>query len=370
MLVASPIHQILDLARWAPSGDNTQPWQFEILDECRLVVHGRDTRTDCVYDLDGRASQLSLGALLETLDIAAAGLGLGTRVVRRKAMPDTEPTFDVSVFPQANRSGADLVAAIPARRVFRRPMSFHVIGERDRRALASAVGPDHELLWFGSWAERLRWASLLWANAGLRLRLPEAFEVHRRVIQWHARFSPDRIPDQALGAGPATLAIMRLAMSSWARVNFLNTWLGGTIGPRLEMDWIPAMACGAHLAIVAKRPPHTLDDYVAAGRAVQRFWLTATQLGLQHQPAVTPLIFSRYLREGRSFTSTVALQTSTARIQAQLESLLGPRCAHAIWLGRMGYGAPGRSRSERKPLATLLGKPPGCTASFTLNEDP
>ena len=25
--------KILDLARWAPSGDNTQPWRFEIVDE-------------------------------------------------------------------------------------------------------------------------------------------------------------------------------------------------------------------------------------------------------------------------------------------------------------------------------------------------
>jgi nitroreductase len=25
--------QILDLARWAPSGDNTQPWRFEIKGE-------------------------------------------------------------------------------------------------------------------------------------------------------------------------------------------------------------------------------------------------------------------------------------------------------------------------------------------------
>jgi nitroreductase len=368
MLSASPIHQILDLARWAPSGDNTQPWQFEIVDECNFVIYGRDTRADCVYDLDGRASQLSLGALIETIDIAAAGLGLGTQVARRTGMPDTEPTFDVSVLPQADRTEARLVPAIPARRVFRRPMSLRAIGEPERRTLNAAVGPDHELLWFGDLSERLQWASLLWSNAGLRLRLPEAFEVHRRVIQWHARFSPDRIPDQALGAGPATLAIMRLAMSSWARVNFLNTWLGGTIGPRLEMDWIPALACGAHIAIVAKQAPQTIDDQLAAGRAVQRFWLTATQLGLQHQPAVTPLIFSRYLRDGLRFTSDPSLQASAVRIQAQLELLLGQRSNDVVWLGRLGHGAPASSRSERKLLAALLGKRPGHASTIGSNE--
>jgi len=47
------IEQILDQARWAPSGDNTQPWRFEIKGPLHVVVHGSDTRRHCVYDLDG-----------------------------------------------------------------------------------------------------------------------------------------------------------------------------------------------------------------------------------------------------------------------------------------------------------------------------
>ncbi|HWW68783.1 MAG TPA: nitroreductase family protein, partial [Duganella sp.] len=70
------LEQILELARWAPSGDNTQPWRFEILDARRLIVHGHDTRDHCVYDLDGHPSQISLGALLETMAIAASTFGL------------------------------------------------------------------------------------------------------------------------------------------------------------------------------------------------------------------------------------------------------------------------------------------------------
>ena len=53
--------KILDLARWAPSGDNTQPWRFEISGDLQVVVHGFDTRDHCVYDLRGHASQLALG---------------------------------------------------------------------------------------------------------------------------------------------------------------------------------------------------------------------------------------------------------------------------------------------------------------------
>ena len=84
----SVVRQILELARWAPSGDNTQPWRFEIEDEQHLVVHGFDMRDHVIYDLQGRASQLALGGLLETIEIAARSRGLKCDINRRQDMPE------------------------------------------------------------------------------------------------------------------------------------------------------------------------------------------------------------------------------------------------------------------------------------------
>ena len=77
------LQRILERARWAPSGDNTQPWRFEILGEDHVVVHGYDTRDHVVYDLDGHASQLAVGALLETIQIAATEEACVTHITRR-----------------------------------------------------------------------------------------------------------------------------------------------------------------------------------------------------------------------------------------------------------------------------------------------
>ena len=66
------IEQILDLARWAPSGDNTQVWRFEIVAPDQVAVHCYDTRDHVVYDLDGHPSQVAVGAMLETMAIAAS----------------------------------------------------------------------------------------------------------------------------------------------------------------------------------------------------------------------------------------------------------------------------------------------------------
>jgi hypothetical protein len=357
MTAPNIIGQILDLARWAPSGDNSQPWRFEVVDERHFIIHGFDTRTECIYDLDGRPSQISLGALIETASIAASAHGLSLQVERRRSLPDTRPTFDVALVPLDQPAPSPLLAAIEQRRVQRRRLETRPLTEAELRGLEAAVGPDHTVLWFSGWQQRLRWANLLWDNAGLRLRLPEAFEVHRRVIQWHAQFSPDRIPDHALGVDALTLAMMRQAMSSWERLDFLNTWLGGTLAPRLMMDWLPALACAAHVAIVARQPPMSIDDYVAGGRAVQRFWLTATCLGLQHQPAITPLVFARYRREGRRFTARQSLWPLAQGLGDRLNEILAGSAPSAIWLGRIGHGPAASARSVRLSLQELQAPP-------------
>jgi len=66
LLVQNPeLKTVLDHGRWAPSGDNMQPWRFKLLDNSHFDIHGFDTRKHCVYDLNGHASQLALGMLLE-----------------------------------------------------------------------------------------------------------------------------------------------------------------------------------------------------------------------------------------------------------------------------------------------------------------
>lgn len=355
-MTQSAIHQILDLARWAPSGDNVQPWRFEIVDDRRFVIHGSDTRDHVVYDLDGRPSQLALGCLIETASIAASAHGLALEVQRRRDMPETRPTFDVTLVSRSGTAPDPLLPAITVRATQRRSMSTRELTAAERQALEAAVGPRYEIAWLLGWPAKWQWVKLLWRNAGLRLRLPEAFEVHRSMIEWDATTSADRMPDQSLGVNLLTRKLMRSAMQSQQRVQFLNDYLGGTLLPRVEMDLVPGLACAGHAAILAREPDFSIDGCVANGRAVQRFWLTAARLGLQHQPEMTPLIFGRYVAESRRFTSTPRLQELAVRLSRRLDELLAGRAGQAVWLGRIGHGNPPVSRSVRLPLESLLVK--------------
>lgn len=351
----SVAEKILDLARWAPSGDNTQVWQFEIIDDHHLVIHGRFISDTCVYDLQGHASEVALGALLETLVLAATEHGLKAKIRRRTDTPTNQPTFDVYLRHDPELKPHPLTRYIKARSVQRRPLRTRPLTLKEKEALEGAVGEGYRILWLEGFGNRLRAALLMFRNAGIRLTMPEAYEEHKKTIEWRTRYSEDRIPDQALGTDPVLTCIMEWAMKSWRRINALNRYAAGTWLARIEMDLIPGLACGAHFAIIANQPPVSADDYTAAGGAVQRFWLTVTQLGLQLQPETTPLIFRSYIVQDIQFTQKTQVQQKAKVLIKPLSALLGEQGAkQAIFMGRIGAGPAPRARSLRRPLKALL----------------
>lgn len=346
--------QILELARWAPSGDNTQPWRFEILADDHVVVHGFDTRDEVIYDFRGHPSHMSHGALLETLRIAATRFGLVANWERRMG-DDSAPVYDVRLVPSPGLEPDPLADAITRRVVQRRPMRMTPLTEAQRTALVDAAGVEHTLTFFEPFARRLAVARLLWGNAHLRLTCPEAYHVHRDIIEWGVRYSEDRIPDQAVGVDPLTTHLMRWVMQSWRRVEFFNRYLLGTVAPRIQLDLIPALACSAHVLVTARGPLEGIDDYVRAGVAMQRVWLAASAHGLHLQPQMTPVIFRWYARSGERVSARESINQGAARLASRFEALAGlPADARIAFFCRVGVCEAPHARSTRRPLHSLM----------------
>lgn len=348
------IERILNLARWAPSGDNTQPWRFEILGDEHVLVHGFDTREQVVYDLDGHASQLAVGALLETIKIAATTEGRFAYINRRLDTPDDHLLIDINFVRDASQSQNPLCPSIIKRVVQRRAMSTHPLTPAQKLALEAALPEGYRICWFEGVRQRWRVARFMFNNAKVRLITPEAYEVHKTVIEWGARFSENKIPEQAVGVDPITARFMRWAMTDWERITFLNKWLMGDLPPRIQLDLLPGMACAAHFALFAPCL-NSIDDYLAAGRAMQVFWLAATDQGLYIQPEMTPVIFTRYHRQGRDFTRTTQAKKLVNRLNQELIKLLDAEDTYSLFfMGRIGLGPAPVARSLRHPLTKLI----------------
>ncbi|WP_311762351.1 hypothetical protein, partial [Pseudomonas aeruginosa] len=69
----------------------------------------------------------------------------------------------------------------------------------------------------------------------IRLRAPETFPVHRRVVDWQHRRSPAGIPASATGLDRPTRAVMRWAIRDWQSMRRLNAVLG-TWGAQAQLD--------------------------------------------------------------------------------------------------------------------------------------
>ncbi len=349
------IKKILDTARWAPSGDNTQPWRFEIIDPLHVCVHAFDTRTHCVYDLDGHPSQIAVGALLETAAIGASQFGLRMVASRRPESLEHAPLIDLRFQKDSSISASPLLPCIEKRSVQRRPLSMRPLTEFEQEALQTAVGIGYKVHWISGFKDRVRTAKLMFHSARIRLIIPEAYKVHKEIIEWNSRYSTDRVPDQALGTDPLTTKLMQNILQSWDRVVFFNRFLAGTWAPRIQLDFIPSLACASHFVLVADKPPATIDDYIAAGRAMQRFWLTCTHLGLLMQPEVTPLVFSRYARRNVQFSTVSQAMPLAHEVQTRLVHLVGRHTAeNAVFMGRIGQGKQPFARSLRRPLESLM----------------
>lgn len=353
-MTGSAIERILALARWAPSGDNAQPWRFEMTSDRDLIIHAHDTRDHCLYDLCGHASQLSVGALLETIAIAASAEGMEVQFKRCPEAKDTEPRF-VLHFQEREQGTVDpLYFAIQRRAVQRRWMPVRRLNRTEKSRLEEAAGQGFRIHWFESVEQRIAVGALMFQTGRIRYSIPEAFHTHQRVIEWKASHSPNRIPDRSLGISTLQLAIMQLAMKSWHNMQLFNRFFASAWTTPLQLDFLPALACGAHFAMLADSEPSGIDDYVKAGRAVQRVWLAATSLGLWQQPEMVPLIFAEYSRSGTTFTGVPEKQAASDNIRQRLTRLLGHDAPKTVWLARIGGGKGPKARATRLSLEELL----------------
>ncbi len=347
----SPIEEILNLGRWAPSGDNAQPWRFRILDEATVSVRLLADTTDIYEYRDGEPSRLAAGMLLETLRIAATGW-------RRDMSWEVDATAQEIVVRLPPTSGIDpdpLLSFVTLRTVDRRPFQARRLAAGERLRLEQSVGGVVPVEWHESLSARWRIARMSGRATDIRLRCPECFPIHQRIIDWTGRLSPQGIPACALGVGRVPLRLLRWGLTDWVRMQRLNH-IAGTWGTAMQTDTLPGLLSGAYL--VAKYPPSGGDtlSLLRAGQGLQRLWLTATQLGLAMQPMLAPLAFAHYGETEAPFTADARLREKAKTLADEFRRTIGVSAAETVFLARIGEPRQGlpSCRSTRLPLADLI----------------
>jgi nitroreductase len=310
----------LRAAAAAPSIHNTQPWLFRVngrepAGATIEVCVDRSRRLE-ILDPDGREMFVSVGAAVFNLRVALAAAGYRTTVYRIPEN-DLDIAARVTVGAVEEPSGAALAlhAAIARRHTNRRPFADRQIPFGTMEELRGAAT-----------AER---ASLLDVGPDLRSGVLSLTRSAERRMQ----SEPAYLRELATWTSP----------SSVGRTDGLPRHV---IGPRDRNASLPLRDLGIGLGLPATQvefepeptllvlytPDDTTTDWVRAGEALQRIWLTATVRGL----AMTPMSQVTELAALRAL-----LSDSATRYVAQI-------------VLRIGYPLTPALPSPRRPLSDLL----------------
>jgi len=352
---APAIERILDLARWAPSGDNEQPWRFELQSEERVRVHVRLRPGENIYEYaNGRPVWLAVGALLESLRLAAS---LHGRRCHWTWADEGAQAIDVTLLPGPDIRPARLARFLKYRSVDRRAYRRETLDGRAKAALEAAWGDAFAVRWMES--RHARWAAtkLNMRATHIRLRIPECYRVHKQVVRFTDGDAEEGLPSGSVGLDPLTVRLMRWANAKWWRTKLLNRWLGGARAASLQLDVVPGILCGAHFYVRWRDDGRgkTLDDWLEAGAAMQRFWLEATAQNLVLQPSFAPLIFSHYAESGKTDWALERTGREASELATRLEAVCGAPSDRLVFAGRIGRAmTPTGVRSLRRPLRDSL----------------
>lgn len=341
---------ILESGILAPSADNKHRLRFQV-DELGVNVWYTGESMPLHGGYKRALTLLNFGAVSENLAIAARrfGLHLEPLFFPDKAKPDL--VFKSLWLRGGNGIGNTLPdwKSISQRHTNRRIIykgPRMVSSERIKLDAATATWPDSNLLWLDEPQVRRNALHLMRIAEGERFKNKvlhkELFEAIRFDIGWHSNSEE--------GLSPGALAIetplqnVFAALRQWSLMQKLNR-----VGAHRILAWRAAdlpFRYVPHLGVITIKK---LDDIVIfnSGRAFQRIWLLATELGFVLQPLPASILYT--LENANQEGIPLPLKQS---LSAGWREILPND--HPIMLFRLGRAAPSTINSARQPLMSYI----------------
>jgi nitroreductase len=337
----------------APSGGNAQPCRF-VLDGHGLEIHRRLSGAAIpAFDPDDHAGWIAAGAATENAVLAAAALGLKSRVELESRQEPAFPLVRLDFAPAA--LPPDPLAAYIERRCTNRKRADPTpLAAADLELLDAAVaerGARLELI-----TEAPRRALLADCIGGadrLRLLSPPMLRDLASELRWTAEEverTRDGIDVRALELRAGELASLRMMLRAPAMA-FLRAIGAGDRIRRLGRDRVAAAPV---LGIVACERGRAVEAFFQGGRALQRLWLRASERGLAIAPMTTLLFLMRLAERSPSPLTADEQREAVALKRAFEEAVPLPSGAVPVFLFRLGRAEPPTARSLRKQLDDLL----------------
>lgn len=287
------IEKILSLAINAPSGDNSQPWRFEVK-ENKIFVFNLPKSDNPILNINQRGSYIGHGGLLENICIAATQFKLSAQidlfpqeqeenlvatVILNQSQIDTDPLFPYLMQRHTNRrkyknklltSDQKQALLSEVKKIDSdEKIKLVLIDDQEKKKLIGrAMSSIEEIILQHKDLHALLFKDIIWSKKVFE-KLKKGFYIGTMEFNPMQKF------------------VFFLA-SKWSRAVWLNK-LGLAKMVAKEDAKLYATGAAAGAIII---PVDTRENFINAGRIMERVWLRATALEIAFHP-VSALSFAR-----------------------------------------------------------------------------
>jgi nitroreductase len=356
------LKKIISDGVYAPSGENCQPWKFEIRtnpsesSQGVVRIHNVPEADQSLYNSGQKGSYVAHGALIENISISALQHGYSASV---EVFPKTKGPADTNLVAvitfSKNAGGAvqntsvssSLYPFINKRCTNRKDQTPQKISADEKSQLVNA-------------ARETGFAELKIVDDQPTLDiLGQALAINEEIIfenkHLHDFFYDHLLwkeEDQGKAGGfyfktleflPHQLKGVKL-FKSWGILNFLNK-IGKVSKKIAKENALKYASSGALAAVVI--PGSSDADFVNGGRAMERVWLTATSLGLAAHPCTGVLYFMQRIKVGDTTSFSPEHTALITKAYADIEKAFGTQGKTIPMLFRIGYADAPTARSQR-----------------------
>ncbi len=351
MISREIILEILRDACRAPSGDNAQPWRFEVRENTIYVINVPEKDTS-LFNYQQVTNHVALGACVENLRVSAEGHGLR---VALKLFPDVADRLTVAetILSPDSSMHNELAPYIKERASNRKR---HYVRKIEPEKIAElsllARGETGRIVFISDETEVKEMAHIVSVGEKLALENRAIHDFLFSHVTWTKKEDDKKhgfFIDTFELAPPQKTAFK--FFSNWHVLKFfLPLGIANLVANDMKKIYAASATFGAIIT------SGTSDrDYLMAGMVLERLWLTATKLGLSLHPTTTVhFIGARVLAGDPGSLSTVQQALLRERYNALVKKLGTVEGEGIGFVFRLGYSEAPSGRTTRfEPIVTF-----------------
>lgn len=342
------IQKILDIAVYAPSGDNSQPWEF-IVKNNEIKIFNIPDKDNPYLNFQQSGSYVAHGALIENIVIAASQYGYAAEI---NLFPNPQEPDLVAVIKLEKTSPREelFYPFIKERCTNRKPYENRKLSEGQKRSFMHApeeVGEGGKVILVD---EEDKMKIIGEASSAMEQIALETKFLHKLFfadIVWTEKEEQEKKCGLYLKTMelPPPVQILFKVLKYWPAMNILNKIGFAKMAAKGNAK---LYASGGAFGIVVT-DGDSAKDFINAGRLTQRVWLKTTKMRLGLHPVTGILFLARRVIAGE------AKELSEEHIQLIKKSYETIKSAFGVENGviamafRIGYADKPSAKCSRKP---------------------